>query len=94
MKTMNQILTCRIEKNKVGTQLLIHSNEYYISSNIRLVLESKGLFPKRGFILKDSNREYWDNISEQTRGYNTYLTRAYRVVEGPRILEGKTVYGM
>lgn len=89
---MNKLLTCRLEENKAGTRLIVHEGEYILSANIRLVLESKGLFPKQGYIFKEANREYWDNLTEETKGFNSFLMTAYRVVEGPKSLEGKIVY--
>ena len=91
---MNKVFTCRLEENKAGTPLIVHENEYILSANIRLVLESKGLFPKRGYIYKESSRKYWENITQNTKGFSSHLKTVYRIVEGPAFLEGEIVYGL
>ena len=89
-----RINVCSLQKNKKEVQLIIHEGEWLLSHSVPLVLEHVGSYPKKGFVMKPESEQYWENLSQYTTSYASFLKNVYKVIAGPPALRGKLVYGL
>ena len=87
---MVKLKTCKKLKNKAGTALVKHDNEFWLI-DMPVALEFIETLPKQGFVT-ETNKKFWENLESGDKLYPKYLVQVYRVIEGPKWLIHSLVY--